>query len=72
MVKKKGVSVIVDEDFFKVFERERQKEQMKLRQTLGGTFNLGQQNFTSMLSKRNFSFAFPKPIRIRRRRKSKR
>ena len=74
MVKKKGVSLIVDENFFKTFEVERQKEQAILRQKFGGVFNLTQRNFTAMLSAKNFKFQIPKQkpltrIRVRKRRR---
>ena len=73
MVKRKGVSILVDEKFFNTFEIERQKEQDKLRQKLGGVFNLTQRNFTAMLAAKNFRFQLPKqrrrPIKTRRRRR---
>jgi hypothetical protein len=74
MGKKKGVSLIVDERFFNAFEKERQREQMKLRKEFGGMFNLSQRNFTAMLAAKNFKFQVPtnvnpkRQIRKRRRR----
>ena len=64
MVKKKGVSLIVDEDFFRTFESERQREQSILRQKFGGMFNLSQRNFTAMLAAKKFRFQVPKQRRI--------
>lgn len=60
MGKRRGVSIVVDEDFFRRFEKERQKEQTKLRQKFGGIFNLSQRNFTAILAKKSFIFRFPK------------
>jgi hypothetical protein len=69
MVKRKGVNMIVDEDFFNIFEKQRQKEQAKLRQKLGGMFNLGQKNFTALLAAKNFKFEVPKQRRLERRKR---
>jgi len=70
MGKTRGVSIIVDENFFKLFERDRQKEQLKLRQKMGGMFNLSQKNFTAMLATKNFRLSLPKKrIIIKRRRR---
>lgn len=60
MVKRKGVFIIVDEKFFNTFEKERQREQGKLRVKFGNTFNLGQKNFTAILAAKKFKFKFPK------------
>lgn len=73
MVKRKGVLIVVDERFFDRFEIDRQREQSKLRQKLGGMFNLSQRNFTAMLATKNFRFEVPKqkrlvPRKIRRKR----
>lgn len=75
MVKRRGVLIVVDENFFKTFERERQKEQAKLSQKLGGVFNLGQRKFTALLAAKNFKFEIPKqkPLtRVRKRRRIRR
>ncbi len=69
MTKRRGVSIRVDEDFFKIFEKERQREQIRLRQKFGGMFNLTQRNFTAILSAKNFNFDFPKQGIQRRKRK---
>ncbi len=72
MVRKKGVSLIVDENFFNTFEKERQREQERLRQKLGGMFNLTQRNFTAMLAAKKFRFNIPKQeplVRVRKRRR---
>lgn len=72
MVRRKGVSLIVDENFFKTFEREREREQERLRQKFGGVFNLTQRNFTAMLSAKKFKFQIPKQkplVRVRKRRR---
>ena len=62
--------------FFDILEKERQKEQSKIRMKVGGMFNLTQMNFTGMLAAKKFRFKIPEqpkpPIRrklIRRRRK---
>lgn len=69
MGKNKGVNIVVDESFFKLFERDRQREQLKLRQKMGSLFNLSQRNFTAMLATKNFRFNLPKNrIVIKRRR----
>lgn len=68
MVKKRGVSLVVDESFFNTFEKERQKEQMKIRREVGGMFNLTQRNFTAMLAKKNFKFEIPRQ-KLRKKRK---
>lgn len=60
MVKRRGVFITVDEKFFQIFEKERQKEQLKLRQRFKGAFiNLTQRNFTAILAEKNFNFNFP-------------
>ncbi len=72
MAKRKGVAMLVDEGFFKTFEKEREKEQNKLRNKFGGTFNLGQRNFTAILHAKKFKFEIPRQkllIKIRRRRR---
>ncbi len=60
------VNLIVDEGFFKTFEKRRQLEQMKLRKKLGANFNLSQRNFTAMLNARNFEFKIPRERRKKR------
>ncbi len=72
MVKKKGVTIKVDENFFDIFEKERVEQQRSLRKKMGGMFNLTQKNFTAILAKRDFKFKIPEvkqPKIIRRRRK---
>ncbi len=70
MVKKRGVSIVVDEKFFNTFEKTRQQEQSKIRQKLGGAmFNLSQRNFTALLAARNFRFDIPRRKVIKRRKK---
>ncbi len=66
--------MIVDENFFNAFEKGRQREQIKLRQKIGGTFNLSQKNFTAMLAVKNFKFQIPKrrPLVIKRMRRKMR
>jgi hypothetical protein len=71
MVKKRGVSMIVDERFFNTFERERKKEQDRLRQKVGGMFNLTQKNFTELLAIKNFRFQVPKGRIVRKVRRRK-
>ncbi len=68
MVKRRGVSVILDEKFFTKFESARVKEQNKIREKVGGMFNLTQRNFSAILAEKDFKFAFPKngPRRKRR------
>lgn len=66
MSKKSAVSIRVDENFFKVFEKERQKEQDKLRSRFGNVLNLSQTRFTEMLAKKNFRFSFPRQTRRRK------
>jgi len=65
MVKRKGVSLIVDENFFRDFEKGRQREQIRLRRKFGGMFNLSQRNFTAMLSAKKFRFEIPKQQALR-------
>lgn len=67
MVKRNGVSIKVDEDFFKVFEKSRELEQAKLRKEVGVSrnFNLTQRNFTAILARKNFRFKIPKQKVIR-------
>ena len=69
MAKRKGVLTVLDEDFFNIFEKARQKEQDKLRQEFGSSFNLGQKNFTAMLAAKKFRFEIPKRRIIRRRKR---
>ncbi len=69
MGKPRGVSILVDENFFKKFDGERQKEQERLRKKFGGVFNLTQRKFTAMLSAKNFQFNFPKKRIVRRKRR---
>lgn len=71
MAKRKGVNLIVDEDFFRVFEIERQREQSRLRIKIGEDFNLTQRNFTAMLAAKKFRFELPKqrPLMKKQRRK---
>ncbi len=72
MARRKGVTVVVDENFFNSFERERKKEQEKLRQRFGGMFNLTQKNFTAMLAAKKFRFQVPRQtVMIRRKRRRK-
>ena len=76
MVKNRGVSMVVDEDFFNMFEKERKIQQAKLRIKVGGVFNLTQRNFTAFLAKSNFRFKLPKRksikvLRINGRRRKK-
>lgn len=59
MVKRRGVFLVVDENFFKTFEKERRTEQARLRQKFGGMFNLTQRNFTAILDAKKFKFTFP-------------
>lgn len=69
---RRGVMIKVDEDFFDILEKERVREQQKLRKKIGGMFNLTQRNFTALLAKRNFKFKIPSPRItnvVRRRRK---
>jgi len=65
MGKRKGVVICVDEGFFNTLERERKKEQEKLRKQMGGLFNLTQRNFTALLNAKKFSFKTPKNKVIR-------
>jgi len=65
MVKKRGVTMLVDEDFFKIFENERKLEQDKLRRKLGGVFNLTQRNFTGILAAKKVRFQIPKQRSVR-------
>ena len=60
MVKRKGVSIVVDENFFMKFESDRQMQQSELRKSMGKMFNLSQVEFTSILAKKKFEFRFPK------------
>lgn len=60
MKKRKGVVICVDEGFFNTLEKERQKEQSRLRKEMGGMFNLTQRNFTAILDAKRFSFKLPK------------
>ncbi len=60
MVRRRGVSLTVDEGFFKRFETARKIEQFKLRKQFGQAFNLPQRKFTGILAKKNFRFQFPK------------
>ena len=53
----------MDENFFKTFERERQREQDKIRKKLGTAFNLSQRNFTALLAAKKFRFNIPKKMR---------
>ena len=69
MVQPRGVAILVDENFFKKFDRERQKEQERLRKKFGSVFNLTQRKFTAILMAKKFQFNFPKKRIIRRRRK---
>ncbi len=62
MAKKRGVSIIVDEKFFKTFDKERRREQNRLREKMGGFFNLSQKNFTALLASKKFRFTFPQNI----------
>ena len=72
MVKRKGVTLIVDEKFFSKFEVERQREQVKLRNKVGGVVNLTQRKFTAMLAARDFNVGFPKqPKRLIKRKRIK-
>lgn len=72
MAKKRTVSMLVDEKFFKTFERERQREQMRLRRKLGEMYNLSQRNFTAMLAAKKFRFQILKqrPL-VRKKRKTR-
>lgn len=58
---RKGVTIQIDENFFTdVFEKERRKEQDKLRRRTGSMFNLTQRNFTAILHAKRVKFTFPK------------
>jgi len=59
MASRKGVTLIVDKKFFAAFDRKRTKEQDKLRQKLGGLFNLSQRNFSAMVEANQMKFDFP-------------
>ena len=61
--RRRPVAMSVDEKFFNDLERERKKEQEKLRLKLGRAFNLTHRNFTAMLAEKKFKFQFPKQRR---------
>lgn len=69
MGKTKGVSLIVDEGFFRNFEKDREREQTRLRKKMGLMFNLSQRSFTAMLAKEDFRFKVPRGGRIIRRKR---
>ncbi len=56
----KGVSLKVHEKFFDIFEKERVREQRRIRKQTGRLMNLSQMKFTAILAKRQFQFNFPR------------
>lgn len=71
MVKKKGVTLVVDEKFFMRLDKQRQKKQRSLEMEFGRPFNLSQRKFTGMLAANNVMFGFPKTKSIKRRKKNR-